>query len=82
MIFVVINQTNKHKVKIYSQYKYTQIIMKVFINIKKFSSKYKNGKFIIKLKLIAQNRNINDYENKSKKELVKVISEPKPKIVI
>ena len=54
MIFVVINQTNKHKVKIYSQYKYTQIIMKVFINIKKFSSKYKNGKFIIKLKLIAK----------------------------
>ena len=54
MIFVVINQTNKHKAKIYSQYKYTQIIMKVFINIKKFSSKYKNGKFIIKLKLIAK----------------------------
>ena len=34
------------------------------------------------LKLIAQNRNIIDYENKSKKELVKVISEPKPKIRI
>ena len=34
------------------------------------------------LKLIAQNRNINDYENKSKKESVKVISEPKPKIRI
>ena len=33
------------------------------------------------LKLIAKNRN-NDYENKSKKELVKVISEPKPKIRI
>ena len=34
------------------------------------------------LKLIAQNRNINDYENKSKKESVKVISAPKPKIRI
>ena len=32
-----------------------------------------------KLKQIAQNRNIGDYENKSKKELVKALSEPKPK---
>ena len=32
------------------------------------------------LKLIAQNRNISDYENKSKTELVKALSEPKPKL--
>ena len=33
------------------------------------------------LKLVAQNRNIS-YENKSKKDLVKGLSEPKPKIRI
>ena len=34
------------------------------------------------LKLIAQNRNISDYENKSEKDLVKALSKPKPKIRI
>ena len=34
------------------------------------------------LRLIAQNRNIRDYENKSEKDLIKVLSEPKPKIKI
>ena len=34
------------------------------------------------LKLIAQNRNISDYENKSEKDLIKALSEPKPKIRI
>ena len=32
------------------------------------------------LKLIAQIRNISDYENKSKEDLIKTLSEPKPKI--
>ena len=32
-----------------------------------------------KLKLIAQSRNICDYENKSEKDLVKALSKPKPK---
>ena len=32
-----------------------------------------------KLKLIAQSRNISDYENKSEKNLVKALSKPKPK---
>ena len=31
------------------------------------------------LKLMAQTRNISDYENKSKEDLIKVLSEPKPK---
>ena len=31
------------------------------------------------LRLIAENRNIRDYENKSKKDLIKAISEPKSK---
>ena len=31
------------------------------------------------LKLIAQNKNISDYENKSKKKLVKALSKRKPK---
>ena len=30
------------------------------------------------LKLIAQIRNIRDYEKKSKEDLIKVLSEPKP----
>ena len=35
-----------------------------------------------KLKLVEKSRNIRDYENKSKKDLIKVLSEPKPKIKI
>ena len=31
------------------------------------------------LKLIAQSRNIGDYENKSEKDLIKELNEPKPK---
>ena len=34
------------------------------------------------LKLIAQYRNISDYENKSKEDLIKALSEPKPKTKI
>ena len=34
------------------------------------------------LKLVARNRNIRDYENKSEKDLIKALSEPKPKIRI
>ena len=33
-----------------------------------------------KLKLIAQVRNISDYENKSKEDLIKALGEPKPEI--
>ena len=33
-------------------------------------------------KLVAQSRDIRDYENKSKKNLIKALSEPKPKIRI
>ena len=32
-----------------------------------------------KLKLIAQYRNINDYESKFKEDLIKALSKPKPK---
>ena len=34
------------------------------------------------LRLIAQNRKIRDYENKSEKDLNKALSKPKPKIKI
>ena len=34
------------------------------------------------LRLITQNRNIRDYENKSEKDLIKALSKPKPKIRI
>ena len=34
------------------------------------------------IRLIAQNRNIRDYENKSEEDLIKALSEPKPKIRI
>ena len=62
-LFVVINQTNKHKAKIYNHCMYTQIIIIIIIknfiitkkkfhpaNIKKTFcfAKYKNDKFIIK----------------------------------
>ena len=33
-------------------------------------------------RLIAQDRNIRDYENNSEKDLIKALSEPKPKIRI
>ena len=32
------------------------------------------------LKLVAESRNIRDCENKSEKDLIKALSEPKPKI--
>ena len=32
------------------------------------------------LKLVAKNRNIKDYENKSEKDLKEILSKPKPKI--
>ena len=32
------------------------------------------------LKLIAKGRNIEDYKSKSKNDLIKMLSEPKPKI--
>ena len=31
-------------------------------------------------KLIAKSRNIKDYKNKSENDLIKILSEPKPKI--
>ena len=34
------------------------------------------------LKLVAESRNIRNYEKKSKKDLIKVLNEPKPKIGI
>ena len=34
------------------------------------------------LKLIAENRNISDYENESKEELIKALSKSKPKLGI
>ena len=50
-IFVVINQINKHKVKIYNHCTYTKIIIKkiYFSNKKKFCfGKYNNDKSIIR----------------------------------
>ena len=34
------------------------------------------------LKLVAKNRNIRNYGNKSEKDLIKILSKPKPKIKI
>ena len=34
------------------------------------------------LKLIVEHRNISDYENKSTKDLIKTLREPKPKLGI
>ena len=35
---------------------------------------------LYELKLIAKNRNIKDYKNKSENDSIKILSEPKPKI--
>ena len=52
------------------------IIKKIHSYIKKFSLlKYKE-----ELRLISQDRNMSDYENKSKEALIKVLSETKPKL--
>ena len=59
--------------------------------MKKISHKYKENfsqnirmikLSLNELKLVAQERNKSDYENISKKDLVKTLSEPKPKIGI
>ena len=93
-IFVVINQTNKQKTKIHNHWKYTQIIIKIFHNYRKKilpSQIYKKNVLLNvrminlslnELKLIAQYRNISDYENKSKEDLIKALSKPKPKLGI
>ena len=98
-IFVIINQINKHKAKIYNHCTYTLIIIKKFVviieNIYNYikcfflhltNIKKKNCLLDIRminllfneLKLIAQYRNISNYENKSKEDLIKALSEPKP----
>ena len=88
--FVAINEINKHKGKIYNHCTYTLIIIKklnnyikkIFTptNIKKISClvniRMINLSFD-ELRLIAQRRNISDYENKSKEDLIKVLSETK-----
>ena len=37
---------------------------------------------LYELRLKAQNRNIRHYENKSEKDLIKTLSQPKPKLKI
>ena len=89
--FVAINEINKHKAKIYNHCTYTLIIIKklnnyikkIFTptNIKKISClvniRMINLSFD-ELRLIAQARNISDYENKSKEDLIKALSGKKP----
>ena len=38
--------------------------------------------FCVLIWIVAKHRNIKDYKNKSEEDLIKVLSEPKPKIVI
>ena len=72
---------------------FKKIIRKFFIIIQKkkfIAINIKKSGFTIhminlsldELKLVAESRNIRDYENKSKKDLIKAFSEPKPKIKI
>ena len=66
--------------------------MHIYLKLKKFIFsiykiffvfvKYKNDKSNLslnELKLIGQIRNISDYENKSKEDLIKALNETKPK---
>ena len=90
VFFVAINEINKHKGKIYNHCTYTLIIIKKLHNyIKIFHPlKYKKISCLVnirminlsfdELRLIAQARNISDYENKSKEDLIKALSEKKP----
>ena len=64
---------------------YTLIIIKsLFLKYKKKIFSSVNVRMINlsldELKLIAQLRNISNYENKSKEDLIKALSEPKPEI--
>ena len=54
-----------------SPHKYEQIFC--LVNIRMINLSF------YELRLIAQIRNISDYENKSKEDLIKALSEPKPK---
>ena len=77
----------------YNQCTYTLIIIKQFHNhIKKYLSlKYKKNSCLVNIRminlwfdeliLIAQIRNISNYENKSKEDLIKALSEIKPETI-
>ena len=60
--------------KIFHPHKYKKKI--VLLNIRMINLSWNE------LKLIAQYRNISDYENKSKEDLIKAFSKPKPKLGI
>ena len=79
-IFVVINQIDKHKAKIYNHVTYTQIIIKKNHIYKIFFFVLLSIKIINlsleELRLIAQIRNISNYENKCKEDLRKALSKP------
>ena len=47
-----------------------------------FFAQYKHDKSLDELKLVAKNRNIEGYENKSEDDLTKILSETKPKTSI
>ena len=59
-------------------YKKTIFIQKILKKFLRFNINMINLS-LDELRLIAQNRNIRDYENKSEKDLIKALSEPKPK---
>ena len=61
-------------IKVSSPHKYKKSFVCVNINMINLS--------LDELRLIAQNKNIRDYENKSEKDLIKALSEPKRKIRI
>ena len=81
--FVFINQINKHEAKIYNQCMYTQIIIKKFHDYVKncfvlFHIRMINLSFD-ELRIIAHIRNMSDYKNKSKEDLIKAFRETAPK---
>ena len=65
--------------KIYDQAAYKQIVIK---KINFFLSYYVRmiNLSLNELKVIAKSRYIKDYKNKSENDLIKILSEPKPKI--
>ena len=62
--------------------KFLQTILSHNIKINFVSAKYKNDRFIIRWIKANSTRDISGYENKSKKDLVKVLRETKTKTKI
>ena len=83
-----INKINNKSRQRYELYTFLKKLLEKFYYYQNFLQLYdKHIKYtkminvsLDDLKLVAKNRDIKDCENKSKEDLIKILSEPKPKI--